>query len=155
MKRNGFTLLEIVLVVALLSIMVLAAVPMISRIVPDVGLESEAKKIKAAIIYTQQQAVLTGSNHKIVFDIQQQRYSIQKINDSNWAISEEMKSLQHGVSFKTINFANYLVEFNPMGEPMPEGGSIALTGTNNAVAIISVASTSGIVTISTGSGHAY
>ncbi len=75
-KLNGFTLLEIVLVIVLVSIMVLAAVPMISKMVPGVGLESEAKKIKAAIIYTQQQAVLTGANHRTVFEPAQQRYLV-------------------------------------------------------------------------------
>lgn len=148
-KLNGFTLLEIVLVIALLTIMVMAAVPLVSRLVPDIGLESEAKKIKAAIIYTQQQAVLTGANHRIVFKAQPQRYSIAKLDNSIWVNIEDDESLENGVSFKVINFLNSLVEFNPMGEPIPEGGTITLKGTNNAEMTISVAGTSGTVTIST------
>ena len=147
-KLNGFTLLEIVLVIVLVSIMVMAAVPMVSKMVPDVGLESEAKKIKAAIIYTQQQAVLTGSNHRIVFELAPKKYSVQKFNNSTWENIEDQKSLEHSVSFKTITFTNNLAEFNPMGEPIPNGGTLALEGTNNSLAVISVAATSGKVSIS-------
>jgi len=151
-KRSGFTLLEIVLVIVLLSVMVMTVAPLFTDFIPEVSLESEAKKVKAAIIFTQQQAVLTGYNHRIEFFKSKDTYEIYKASDAGGEILIKSDSLEHGVRYELIEVPSDELEFNNLGEPQPEGGMISLINMSGATAEITVRDISGLISIMMRSG---
>jgi len=150
-KTSGFTLLEIVLVVALAVIMLAAVVPLASNMIPDVVLESQAKKIKAAIIFAQQRSVLSGVNHQIRFS-PPGTFNVYKVSGAEPAIPVESNSLEDGIVFKTILLSGNTVEFNSIGEPLSGGGKIVLQNSRHDEVEISIANISGLVSISMDQG---
>lgn len=66
--RSGFTLLEILLVVALLAGLASVVVPNIGNVV-RVGVQSSVRRFSALIRYGYDQSVLTGKVHRIVLNL--------------------------------------------------------------------------------------
>jgi prepilin-type N-terminal cleavage/methylation domain-containing protein len=65
--RNGFTLVELIIVVVILSIAALMAVPMVSS-AADMQVRSAANQIAAHLDYTKSMAITHQQSHSVVFD---------------------------------------------------------------------------------------
>lgn len=76
MRRDGFTLLEIVVVVALIGLLMIALMPRIGGGMSR-RLENAVDQIQAELRYAGQRAVVTGRLHRWTVDLDEQLYRIE------------------------------------------------------------------------------
>ncbi|MHC4289360.1 MAG: prepilin-type N-terminal cleavage/methylation domain-containing protein [Planctomycetota bacterium] len=74
--RNGFTLVELIIVVVILSIAALMAVPMVSS-AADMQVRSAANQIAAHLDYAKSMAITHQQSHSVVFDVSNEIYQVQ------------------------------------------------------------------------------
>lgn len=97
MKRKlqaGFTILEIMLVIVLVSLLASAVAPRIAGI-SRVGVQSSVRRYTGLIRYAYDNAVLTGRVHRIVLDLDNQTWRIEAAEPGllpSEKIKEELKT---------------------------------------------------------------
>jgi len=157
--RKGFTLVEILIVVVIISIAALVAVPMFSS-AGSMQIRSAANIIAADLEYAKSMAITTGQNYSVVFDTNNETYKVVVVNQNG-----EDKDIVHPVTKKTkyeVNFKNdsrlnrvdivsafgtsNRVTFDYMGSPV-EGGSIVICSDDGAKADIIVTPVTGYISI--------
>jgi general secretion pathway protein H len=75
---RGFTLLEIILVLAIIALATLLAAAALSGGVDDLRLRSAAKEVAAQLRFTRAQAIASGEAQRFVIDPQAHRWSAPK-----------------------------------------------------------------------------
>lgn len=75
-ERNGFTLVEIIIVVVILSIAALMAIPVVSS-AADIQVRSAANRIAADLDYAKSMAITHQQAYSVVFDASSESYQIQ------------------------------------------------------------------------------
>ena len=73
-RAGGFTLIEIMVVVAILAIVSQLVISNIGAIVPGAVLDSEAQKLMSEIEYLRSEAQLQGKTYKLEIDLDQGRF---------------------------------------------------------------------------------
>ena len=68
-RTRGFTLLELLAVVALLGIVLFFVVPKLDNITPGARLKAAARKIGSTMELAQGQAIATGKEHVLAYDV--------------------------------------------------------------------------------------
>jgi prepilin-type N-terminal cleavage/methylation domain-containing protein len=74
--QNGFTLVEIIIVVVILSIAAMIAVPMVSS-AADIQVRSAANQIAAHLDYAKSMAITHQQAYSVVFDVSTESYQVQ------------------------------------------------------------------------------
>ena len=151
---NGFTVIEIIIVVVLLSIAALAAVPMLSS-AGTMQIRAAANMIAADIEYAKSMAISTGQDYSVVFDPGADSYQIE---DKNGVIRHPVKiGFDYIVDFQNdsrlsrvdIVWANFnatsVVKFDSLGSP-DNGGTVTLQANGTAV-VITVEPITGYISI--------
>lgn len=72
-NQAGFTLIELALVVVLLGMLAGLGLPMLSALEPD-RLNATARRLAGTVKYLYNEAAMTGSEHRLVFDLAQDSY---------------------------------------------------------------------------------
>mgnify|MGYP001575156233 FL=1 len=80
MKSRGFTLIEMVVVLVLISLSISLVVPSLSRIAKTVELRATVKKISAILRYYRSEAVQTGQTQQVLFNPDLREVRIQAID---------------------------------------------------------------------------
>jgi len=150
----GFTIVEIIIVVVIISIAALVAVPMMSS-AGSVQLRAAANMVLADLEYAKSMAISRGQNYSVEFDINNESYSIK---DQDGAVIEHpVKRSQYIVSFKTdsrlnrvditsVNFnGTSSVVFNCLGSP-DYGGDVVLQA-GGSTSTVKVEPVTGFITI--------
>jgi prepilin-type N-terminal cleavage/methylation domain-containing protein len=75
-RKSGFTLVEIMLVIVLLSLLATAVVPRITNVF-RVSVQSSVRRFGALVKYAFDQAILTNRIHRIVLDMEKQEWSLE------------------------------------------------------------------------------
>lgn len=78
-RKSGFTLIEILLVVALVGLLASVMVPNISGVF-RVGLKSSVRRYSAIVKYAYDNAILTGRIHRIVLNLDEQSWRVEAAN---------------------------------------------------------------------------
>lgn len=136
LQTTGFTMIELLVVVALLAILSLLIVPLVST-ASDTQIEAAAQLIASDVEYVKSLAIGKGTDHSIIFDL---------TNDSYKAVDEDDATLTHpvfrksyvtalqtegmDVDIKDINGATtgtYKVTFDYIGTPYIQGLSTPAT----------------------------
>lgn len=78
-RPAGFTLVELTVVVALISLFVLLSLPLMMRVGTD-PLEGTARRLSGTIKYLFNEAVLTGLEHRLIFDLGNGTYRAQVLH---------------------------------------------------------------------------
>jgi prepilin-type N-terminal cleavage/methylation domain-containing protein len=151
LKRNGFTLIEVVLVIALLALVGLGAVvfspsgaPLLFR------LDAASKQVQSHIQYAQQNATLTRTTSGAVF-VNAGTYTVYQGSSATPLLDPLTKQnlvLTLADKYPGITLSsNYTVEFDGFGAPTTGGGgTVTLTdGTNTKT--ITVTAGTGMVTV--------
>jgi general secretion pathway protein H len=104
-NRSGFTLIELMLVILLLGMMAGLVTPLLSGFDPD-RLKSSAGRLAGTVKYLYNEAAMTGMEHRLTFDFDQEAYYAEKVNGlGEWlpllGVGAEHK-LAEGVRFVTI-----------------------------------------------------
>lgn len=125
-KRNvlgwaspGFTLIEVLLVVALVAIMALMLMPSISNSLENRDLENKAKEVLIAMQKAKFEAVKTKINHRVRFrnNGDDWTYFIERqVDSATWNRISGFIGRNIPSKFNVaVTFPNYTVVFSPMG----------------------------------------
>lgn len=134
MNDNGYTLVEIVMVIALLSLLSTIILPNFKNTLANYKLEVAARKLAQNIRLVQQKAISEGVSYKIVFDLH-------NMNNYQMLCGQRGKliELPSGVLFGWTTYAEHKVDktlaFNPSGAPN-RGGTIELKSGNKTLYVI-------------------
>ena len=152
---TGFTVVELLIVVVILSIVALTAVPMMSS-AASMQIRSATNMIAADVEYARSMAISRGQNYRVVFDKNADNYRI--VDQSGTVIQHPVKKgFTYIVDFRNesrlsrvdITNANFngtqTVEFDPLGSPL-YGGSVNLQA-GAVTATVSVEPVTGFISI--------
>lgn len=153
-KESGFTIVEVIIVIALLAIMTAVGIPNYLSWLPDIRLKSAARNLKSDMMLVQQRAIRLNANVAIVFTPGTQNYVIFVDNGAgggapnDWTrngTEELMKSetMPNEVTMDLAAFgaaAEQRVRFNGRGLPN-ESGEVRLSNTKNIIRRINLSIT--------------
>ncbi|MCP2620102.1 type II secretion system GspH family protein [Candidatus Aminicenantes bacterium AC-334-K16] len=118
-KSRGFTLIEVIVVVAILGLASLALYPLILNSLETRSLDSEARKVLSTLERTKFRAVKTKLDHRLRFYQQQEQWYYQvEVEESadNWQTVTGEVPQAIPIKFNvTINLPNQWIEFSPIG----------------------------------------
>jgi type II secretion system protein H len=129
MKDRGFSFIELIVVLVLISLSVALVAPSLSRFSKAVELKAAAKKIVAILRYYRSEAVNQGKVYQVLFDSDLREVKVQPME----SVEEEKKEekaprktyvLPTGVQIKEVKVESpqYPTDF-PTIEFYPNGGS--------------------------------
>lgn len=151
---HGFTLVEIIIVVVILSIAAVMIVPMMSS-AGSMQIPSAANMIAADLEYAKSMAITEGQNFSVVFDTTAESYSIKDPNGTtikhpvkkgfdyveNFSTDRQLGK----VKITAVSFATGKVVFDALGSP-DNGGSVTIQA-DNMTATINVEAITGFISI--------
>jgi prepilin-type N-terminal cleavage/methylation domain-containing protein len=132
MKKRGFTLIELVMIIVILGILALAVMPKTTA-EPRVKLEAACQKIVSDLRYSQEMALAQQVRFGISFDIANEAYFAYRVSVATKARDPQTRN-NFDVSFVTLNefksidiastsFSNK-VEFDSVGAPYDGNGVV-------------------------------
>ena len=157
-KTSGFTLIEIIIVVVILSIAAMAAIPLMSS-ASDIQIRSASNLIAADLEYAKSMAISRGQNYSVVFDTAANSYQIE--DQSGTVIQHPVKkgfdyvmnfsndSRLGKVDIASTNLSSNEVTFDCLGSPvgLSNAGTITISA-SGITATITVEPVTGYVSIS-------
>jgi len=154
MKKKGFTLLELLVVMVIIAIAALLFAPNIGAWLPNYRLRSAARDIVSTMRTAQMRAVSTNLEYRVYCNSGERKYWTERGNQSsgstNWvgttapgnpAREGAINDLPPGV---TIDF-NGFIEFNP--DSTSSSGTITLQNTRGTQRQLTLTPSTGRVTI--------
>lgn len=148
MARNGFSLIELMLVLLLMGILLAVAVPLCERSVARYNLIGAARQMAADIRMHQQVTISAeeeNNTYYILFDTSRHQYKLHRS-----AKVMRTVDLPGTVQIYSANFPNKQLRFNIQGRPLDGGGTITLRDqVTGELYYVIVASITGRVRIST------
>jgi type II secretion system protein H len=141
MRPKGFSLIELMVVLVILSLSISLITPSLSRFLRTVELKGAAKKVSGILRYCRSEAVNKGFVHQVLFDSNMKQISVQSIASTETKKEEEVKkeeelskkvyTLPDGIEIKKVDVTSVqnpqdlpTIEFYPNGGS--NGGSILL-----------------------------
>lgn len=140
MKSKGFTLIELVMVIVIVSIMAITVVPKFTSI-STAKIRQDADILKNHIMFAQELSMTRGGGYGICFDTANSLYSI---NKTDCQVTSRIKSIEDRTSDFIVNYSSTItfspssassIFFNTFGEPNPNN-DITITLTGGASSII-------------------
>ncbi len=138
--ERGFSLLELVVVLVLLSLCIALMAPSLSRFSKSLELKTAAKKVAAILRYCRSEAIIKGKVYQVLFDSNLMEVKIQSTDGNELQGEDEKKErtalqksyvLPAGVQMKELNMESGqyptdvpAIEFYPNGAS--NGGDLLL-----------------------------
>jgi len=151
-KRKGFTLIEMVIVMVILGLSITLVTPYLSRFSRTIELRAAAKKISGILRYYRSEAIQQGKVYQVLFDSNLREVRIQSLERTEEKALKNRYPLPAGVQIKEVNIPapQYsedfpTIEFYPSGGS--NGGSILLDSPDRKGFRISVHFLTGMVVI--------
>ena len=121
MRRNGFTLIELVVVLALISIIAAIVLPRLDPFVPQRRLKSAARRLSGTISLAYAEAIAKNRTYRLYFELESDRYWITEVTDDEE--DEETASaigIRLGTHFELLQYSDGTenVESEVPSEPM-------------------------------------
>ena len=122
MSRNsyGFTMVELMVVLLILGIVSAVAVPSIKSSLDEMKLDGAAREVISAIYYTQSIAIKDGEDHKVNFNVVQDRLKCDNIV-TGLTILHPVDKKPYQLDFKAAGHFQGVVivsaSFNPGNKP--------------------------------------
>lgn len=151
-QNNGFTLVELIVVVLILSIAALVAIPVFSS-AADIQVRSAANRIAADLDYARGLAITRQKNYAVVFDAGSECYDIREaggdvitnpLDNTNFVVDLDADSRLGNVNIVSAVFEGVesAVTFDYLGTPYA-GNDAALTTRLNSEGVITLRSANG------------
>jgi Tfp pilus assembly protein FimT len=119
----GFTVLEVVLAMALCSILAAIAIPNWTALLPGFRLSGAGRQIQSELHRTKARAVSGNTDFRLVFA--STNYAIERRNGASWEGTGEKKPLPDGIEVRSVTVSS--LGFTPRGTPTPgTGGTVKL-----------------------------
>jgi len=141
---RGFTLVEVIIVVVILSIAAMMAIPMMSS-AGSVQIRSAADALAADLEYAKSMAISHQQNYGIIFYPDNYEY---KVVDQDgvvvphpvkrgfpYTINFRSDSRLNKVNLESTDFVGNQIYFNYLGSPLLNGGTITLQADGSRVTI--------------------
>ncbi len=116
MNKNGFTLVEMLVVISIVILVSVVAVPSITPFLRGQGLSKGARIVQASALATRSMAINSRETRRLVFD---STYSKLSIIDDSAAVLEREEFLPNNIEFGTSTgnwpFGTSTVSFDPNG----------------------------------------
>ena len=132
MKNRGFSLLELIVVLVLLSLSIALVAPSLSRFSKSVELKAAAKKIAAILRYSRSEAITKGKVYQVLFDSNLLLVKVQSMESEDQQEEEKKEAknppkaftLPPGIQMKEIKTESTQYPSDlPAIEFYPNGGS--------------------------------
>jgi len=128
MKDRGFSLIEMVVVLVLLSLAVALVAPSLSRFSRSVGLKAAAKKVSGLLRYYRSEAVNKGQVYQVLFDPELRELKVKPMESTEEKGEDKppqkIYSLPQGIRMKEIKVESPQYPSDiPSIEFYPNGGS--------------------------------
>ncbi len=119
MKDKGYTLIEVLVVVAIMGILMTASYPGIKNSLEVRGLENQARSVLGSLNQAKFQAVRTKLNHRVRFDNSLgywTYYVEQEVSYLVWqVVPNRGRKFIPSKFASTVNLPNNVIEFTPLG----------------------------------------
>lgn len=168
MRSKGFSFVELMVVLVILTLSLSLITPSLSRFLRTVELKGAAKKISGILRYCRSEAVNKGLVYQVLFDSDLRRVSVQSKESSKAKEEEEVEkeeevkkegdpskkiyTLPDGIQMRKVDVVSIqngselpIIEFYPNGGS--SGGSILLEGQSQSSFKIEVHFLTGMVKI--------
>ena len=118
LNKSGFTLIEFVVVILIMSIFMLYAIPNIES-GTKINIDKTARKLAGAILFVRNESIFKKKNLRMMYDLDENTYAVKVINMTDEGLLQEdydvgdadSLTLEDGVSFMDIDTA-YGGKFN-------------------------------------------
>jgi prepilin-type N-terminal cleavage/methylation domain-containing protein len=153
--RSGFTMIELIIVMAIIAIAALVAIPMMSS-AASVQIKSASNIIAGDLEYARSMSISRGQKYSVVFDPGAESYKI--VDEGGVVIKHPVKTGDFIVDFKnngrfnkvdiaSANFnATTNVQFDCLGSP-DSGGNVSLQAGGATTVTITVEHVTGYVSV--------
>jgi prepilin-type N-terminal cleavage/methylation domain-containing protein len=146
MNKRGITLMELIIVMAIIAMGAVLMVPNIAAWLPNYRLRSATRDIASAMRVAQMKAVSSNVVYRVSFDDGNNNYVIQRSTGGLFVDEGGSQSLPTGISFNGVSFGgNKFVSFNP--NSTASSGNAVVKNSKGTQKTISVLSTTGRVRI--------
>jgi prepilin-type N-terminal cleavage/methylation domain-containing protein len=95
-RRDGFTLTEIIVAMAIISILAAIAIPNWSTLLPNYALKSAARQVQSELHKLKSRAVSENANFRLVFSTTS--YSFEKYSSGSYTATGESRTLPDGIT---------------------------------------------------------
>lgn len=129
---TGFTLLELLVVVAILAMLVAVVPPLVSAAVPGAKLKSATREVAAALRYARSQAITHGQDVTVHLSIKSRRYRITGIS-RDFVLPAELDISVNGSGLATPDSETVGIRFFSDGSSTGGRVTLAIAGRTNQV----------------------
>lgn len=147
--KNGFTVVEFVILISAVAILVLALVPQDN--LGNIHVEAAAQRLEQDLRYTRELALTTNTNHGIEFQTNG-NYTVYRGVPSTPALNPlTQQSFSYNLqnNFPRVTIVNLVttlrVEFDPLGRPIQGSGSTLQVSDGIKTISLNVTPTTGLV----------
>jgi general secretion pathway protein H len=122
MRNRGFSLIELVVVLILISLSTALVIPSLSRFSRTLELKGAVKKVSAILRYFRSEAVNQGEVYQVLFDPNLEQVRVQSLSGEKNV--KKAYPLPGGIQMKEVKIAESLYPSDlPSIEFYPNGGS--------------------------------
>jgi prepilin-type N-terminal cleavage/methylation domain-containing protein len=146
MRKRGVTLIELVVVMAIIAIGAAFVAPNIGAWIPNYRLRSATRDVTSALRMAQMKAISNNTQYHVSFNPGAGSFILQyQDTGGNWINDGIAQTLPQGVLINGISFFGNNAQFNP--NSTSSTGSITLSNTKGTKKTITLTTSTGKVTI--------